>query len=302
MSFLRILAKRGLLNLGIFLLIIVASYGLMKVVPGNPYVGERNVSPEVLAELKKKYDFTLGEYLWGILTRGDFRTSYQHRDLTVNQILSQSLPISLELGFYALALAVVLGSLWGLLAVHFRGQLWEHGFMLVALLGIAIPNFVMGPLLQLGFSMQLGWTPVAGWDTLVSKILPVITLSLMYTAYIARIFRASLIELSTKDFVRTAKAKGLGPWAILFRHLLRGSMVPIVNFLGPTAAALLTGTLVVEKIFNIPGMGRYFVESALQRDYPVALGVLIVYSGLLLTFNLLTDLIQSLLDPRIKFQ
>ncbi len=292
--------KRSVINIITLLIIISVSYQVMKWAPGNPFEGERSLEPAVLEALKEKYQFTLSEYLTGIILRGDFRYSYQHRDLKVTEILSGAIGYSMELGFWAIVVAAFFGILWGTASTIFRGQWLESFIMLFAMVGIAIPNFVVGPLLQLIFSLKLNVTPVAGWEGFSSKVLPIITLSLMYIAYIARICRGSMLETITKDFVLTAKAKGLSTRQIMLRHVFRNSLIPIVNFLGPATAALLTGTLVVEKIFNIPGMGRYFVESALQRDYPVALGVLIIYSAILLFFNLLTDVLQTFIDPRIK--
>jgi oligopeptide transport system permease protein len=296
------IVKRVIINVFTLLIIIVLSYYIMKWTPGNPYEGERNLTPTALKALKLKYEFSLKEYLTGIIFRGDLRFSYRHRDMKVNTILAQALPYSLELGFWALLTAIFFGMMWGILAATLRGSGFENFIMVVAMLGIAIPNFVVGPLLQLLFALKLNITPVAGWTGISSKILPVITLSLMYIAYISRICRGSLLDTTTKDFIRTAKAKGLSTIQILFRHMLRNSSIPIINFLGPATAALITGTLVVEKIFNIPGMGRYFVESAIQRDYPIALGVIIVYSALLLFFNLFTDILQTFIDPRVKLQ
>jgi oligopeptide transport system permease protein len=273
----------------------------MRQAPGNPLEGERNLPPHVLETLKKKYDFTLTEYLSGILLHGDLRYSFQHRDKKVWDILKQGLPYSLELGAWALLVSIFFGLIWGGLAALTAEPKASNLIMATSMVGIAIPNFVLGPLFQWIFSLELQWTPVAGWSGFSSKVLPVITLSLMYIAYIARISRGSFLESITKDYIKTAKAKGLSSIHIFWKHILRNSLVPIVNFLGPATAALLTGTLVVEKIFNIPGIGRYFVESALQRDFPVALGVVITYSCLLLLLNLLTDIIQSIIDPRIEF-
>ncbi len=292
--------NRVLVNVVTLFLIILFSYGLMKVVPGNPFEGERNVSPEALAALEEKYNFTAWEYLSGIILKGDFRYSYQKRDKTVREIIVNALPVSLELGFWAILIAITLGMMWGTLAAIYRKKYIEGIVMSIAMIGIIIPNFVLGPLLQLFFSLHLGWTPVAMWKGFSYKILPVITLSLMYVAYIARITRGSILDSLTKTYVKTAKAKGLNSFQIMFRHILRNSLIPIINYLGPATAALLTGSLVVEKVFQLPGIGREFVESALQRDYPLALGVLIVYSALLLTINLITDILQTLIDPRIQ--
>jgi len=274
----------------------------MKSVPGNPYTSERALTLTAQKALEEKYGFTLTDYLTGILLHGDFRYSYLHRDTQVSEILSQTLPVSLELGLSALLVALFLGCLWGIGSALSRKPLLEIIWMLPALMGIAIPTFVTGPLLQLFFSLKLNIFPVAGWYSFDSRILPVVALALPYSAYIARILRGSLIAARSADHIRTARSIGLTPARILIFHQLRHSLVPLVNFLGPACASLLTGTLVIEKIFNIPGLGRYFVESALQRDYPVALAVLIIYSGFLLSFNLLTDWLQTLIDPRIQLE
>jgi oligopeptide transport system permease protein len=293
---------RVALNLFTLFVIVSLSYAIMRSAPGKPFQTERNASPEVMAELLRKYDFTYGEYLSGIVLRGDFRHSYSHRDDSVREILAEALPVSMELGLYALTTALCLGLLFGLLSALYRGRWFEGVVMTFALLGIAVPNFVLGSLLQLVFSNKLYLTPVAGWDSLESKILPVITLSLLYVAYITRIARGSFLENLNKDYIRTARAKGLAESRILWKHLLRNSILPVINFLAPATASVLTGALVVEKIFNIPGMGRYFIESVFQRDYPLALGVIIVYSVFLLFLNLLADILQTLVDPRIQLQ
>lgn len=274
----------------------------MKAAPGKPFETERNPSPQVLEELRRKYDFTYVQYLEGILLRGDFRYSYSHRNSTVLEIIGNALPVSMELGFYALTLAVLAGLTWGLLSALFRARWFESFIMAFAMIGIAVPNFVLGSLLQLFFSLKWGVTPVAGWSGWDSKILPVLTLSLTFIAYITRIARGSFLENLNKDYIRTARAKGLPEPRILWKHLLRNSILPVVNYLAPATASILTGTLVVEKIFNIPGMGRYFIESVFQRDFPLALGVIIVYSLFLLFLNLLADIIQTFVDPRIRLQ
>ncbi len=274
----------------------------MKVAPGNPFEQERALSPEVLAELKLKYEFGYLDYISGIFLRGDFRYSYSHRDLQVLEIIQGALPVSLELGAYALALAAFMGLGFGVASALVTGKGYQALILGVAMLGIAIPNFVLGTLLQLIFALELQWTRVAGWQGFSGKVLPVVTLSLSYIAYITRISRGSFLENLNRDYVRTARAKGLSMWRILWRHVLRNSLLPVVNYMAPAAAAILTGTLVVEKIFNIPGMGRYFVESVFQRDYPLALGVIIVYSLFLLSLNLIADILQTLIDPRIELQ
>lgn len=274
----------------------------MKAAPGKPFETEKSPSAEVMAELHRKYDFTYSQYLQGILLRGDFRYSYSHRDSTVLEIIAGALPVSMELGGLALLLALVFGLISGLLSALYRGKWFESFIMAFSVVGIAIPNFVLGSILQLIFALRLHWTSVSGWPSPVSLLLPVITLSLTYIAYITRISRGSFSENLNKDYIRTARAKGLPELQILRKHLLRNSILPIVNFLAPATAAVLTGTLVVEKIFNIPGLGRYFIESVFQRDFPLALGVIIVYSLFLLALNLFADIIQTFVDPRIRLQ
>jgi oligopeptide transport system permease protein len=301
-GYLKRIGVRVALNLFTLIVIISISFAIMKAAPGKPFETERNPSPEVLEELHRKYDFTYFQYLEGILTRGDFRYSYSHRSSTVVEIIGEALPVSMELGFYALVLALLAGLTWGLLSALYRGRWFEGFIMALAMLGIAIPNFVLGSLLQLLFSLHLRATPVAGWSGFDAKILPVITLSLTYIAYITRIARGSFLENLNKDYIRTARAKGMSEARILWKHLLRNSILPVVNYLAPATASILTGTLVVEKIFNIPGMGRYFIESVFQRDFPLALGVIIVYSVFLLFLNLLADIILTFVDPRIQLQ
>ncbi len=301
-AYLRRIGLRVLLNALTLIIIISLSYAIMKSAPGKPFQTERNPSPEVLAELHRKYDFTYGQYLRGILFHGDFRYSYSHRNSTVMEIIGEALPVSLELGAYALLIAVIVGLGAGLLSALYRGRWFEGIVLSIAMLGIAVPNFVLGSLLQLVFSLHWGITPVAGWSGIDGKILPVLTLSLAYIAYITRIARGSFMENLNKDYIRTARAKGLPEGRVLWKHLLRNSILPVINYMAPAAAYILTGTLVVERIFNIPGMGRYFVESVFQRDFPLALGVIIIYSLFLLFLNLLADIVLTFIDPRIRLQ
>ncbi len=301
-AYLRRIGVRVLLNALTLIIIISLSYAIMKAAPGKPFQTERNPSPEVLAELHRKYDFTYWQYLRGILLHGDFRYSYSHRNSTVMEILGEALPVSLELGSCALLIAVGAGLAAGLLSALYRGRWFEGLVLSFAMLGIAIPSFVLGSLLQLLFSLHWRIVPVAGWSGWDNKILPIVTLSFAYIAYITRIARGSFMENLNKDYIRTARAKGLPEGRVLWKHLLRNSILPVINYLAPAAAYILTGTLVVERIFNIPGMGRYFVESVFQRDFPLALGVIIIYSLFLLFLNLLADMVLTLIDPRIRLQ
>ena len=295
------ISKRLFINIVTLWIIVSLSYLIVKLAPGNPYQEEKDVDPIVLEELKEKYDFGYLEYLGGVL-QGDFRYSYNNLDRKVSDIISGSIPISLELGAYAMVIAILFGLALGTLSAYKQGRKVDILIMGVAMLGIAVPNFVLGPLLQMIFSEKLEWFKVAGWNGFGQKVLPSITLAAMYVAYISRISRGAVLENLKQDYVKTAMAKGLSQFQIAYRHVLKNCMIPIINFLGPSLAAVLTGTLVVEKIFNIPGLGRYFVESALQRDYPLALGIIITYSVFLLFINLLVDLLQSYIDPRIRFE
>lgn len=297
----RILIRMGLNFLTLFIIISV-SFLIMKSAPGKPFETEKSPSPEVLAELHKKYDFTYSQYLSGIILRGDFRYSYSHRDSKVIEIIADALPVSMQLGAYAMIVAVLIGLLAGLLSAIYRGQFMESFILTFAMIGIAIPNFVLGSILQLIFALKLHLTSVSGWPNAGGLWLPVITLSFTFIAYITRIARGSFLENLNKDYIRTARAKGFSEPIIMVKHLLRNSILPVLNFLAPATASVLTGTLVVEKIFNIPGLGRYFVESVFQRDFPLALGVIIVYSVFLLFLNLVADIIQTFIDPRIRLQ
>ncbi len=301
MKFFRSTLKRLIVNFLTFLVIVSVSYAVVKVAPGNPYTSEKAVSEARLTELKAKYDFTYLEYISGVF-QGDLRYSYKHEDRKVSDIIASSLPVSLELGFYAMILAVFFGVLLGTVAAFKHNQKLDYILMAIAMIGIAVPNFVIGPLLQLLFTSKLELFRVAGWNSIFDKILPSISLSAMYIAYISRITRGTVLENLKKDYVKTAYAKGLNKKQVAYRHILKNCMVPIINYLGPSLAAVLTGTLVIERVYNIPGLGTYFVESATQRDYPLALGVLITYSILLLSMNLLVDILQSIIDPRIKFE
>ena len=295
------IAKRMLWN-GITLWIIVSlSYLIIKLAPGNPYDKERALSEEALKALKEKFDFSYWEYLGGIL-QGNFRHSYLYQDKKVIDLVLEALPVSLELGFWSILLATIIGLLLGGVSAMLRKSPWDPILMLIALVGIAVPNFVLGPLLQLFLGIELNLFSVAGWFHWGDRVLPVFTLAAMYIAYIARIARTSMADTFQQDFIAMAEAKGLSPWQILTKHVLRNSLIPVLHFLAPATAAILTGTMVIEKIFYIPGLGRHFVNSALHRDYPVALAVIILYSTLLLLLNFLADLISTWIDPRIDLE
>lgn len=298
-----LIVKRLLAAIPILFLVATAAFFLMRAAPGNPFDTGRKLPIEVERQIMARYgmDRPLAEqyvrYMGG-LVRGDFGPSLKYRDKSVAQMIAEGLPRSATLGLSALTLALLVGGPLGIWAAlrHNRGA--DRAATLATTLGLCIPTFVTAPLLVLLFGSTLGWLPVAGWGGIRNLILPVTVLALPQIAIIARLIRAGMIEALAMPHVRTARAKGLPPARIVVRHALPGAALPLVAYLGPAAAGLLTGSLVVEQIFNLPGLGRYFVISALQRDYTVVMGVVILYAALILALNLVADLIQAALDPR----
>ena len=289
--------------------IVTAAFFLMRLAPGGPFDDEQTLPPEIEANLEAAYGLDrpvlvqYGNYLAGLL-RGDLGPSFRYRDFSVSDLIAQGLPVTLKLGIAALALAVIAGVLLGLLAGARRNSPADHAVMGVAIAGIAVPNFVVAPLLALVFGVQLGWLPVGGWQPgeLRYAILPVITLALPFVAYIARLTRGSLLEVLQLPHIRTARAKGLSERRILWRHAFKPAILPVVSFLGPAAGALLTGSLVVEQVFGLPGVGRHFVQGAVNRDYTLVMGMVVFYAALILLLNLLVDLAYGWLDPRIRHE
>jgi oligopeptide transport system permease protein len=299
------LARRLAGVLPVLFVILSLSFFIMRLAPGGPFDQERALPEQVRANIAARYhlDESLPQqyarYLGDVL-RGDLGPSFRYPDRTVTELIGLGLPVSLLLGAAALAIAVLLGGAAGLLAGLRRNSLADVALMSLALGGVSVPNFVLGPLLMLLFALGLGWLPVAGWGSWRHLVLPAVTLGAFYAAYVARLTRAGVLEVIGQDFIRTARAKGLGEAGVVLRHALPGAVLPVVTYLGPAAAAVLTGSVVVETVFGIPGMGRYFVSSALNRDYTMVLGTVLVYSVLLVGFNLLVDLLCAFLDPRIR--
>ncbi len=299
------LAKRLLSFVAVLFCVVTITFFLVRLSPGGPFDSERKLPPAIEKALLKKYrlDGSLWEqytaYL-GDLARGDLRLSTKYRNRTVNEILAQTLPVTMTLGSISFFLASVLGVWCGTFAALQHGSWRDAGAMLFALLAISLPAFIVGPLLILVFSLYLQWLPVGGWGSFSQLILPAITLALPYVAYIARLMRGSMLETLQMNFVRTARAKGLGELRVVYLHALRVAILPVVTFLGPLAAHLLTGSIVVETIFHLPGSGGFFVHSVLNRDGFLLGGVVIVYCFLLVAFNFFVDLAYTLLDRRIK--
>lgn len=285
-------------------LLALITFLMLKLAPGSPFSAERSFPPEIARQLEAR--FHLDEpwyvqfytYMTGIADGS--LPSLKRPGLTVGELIGQSFPISLTLGLLALSFALVVGVGAGIVGALRQNTVWDWATMGVALIGISVPNFVLGPVLILVFALMLGWLPPARWEGVQTMILPAVTLGAAYAAYIARLTRAGMLEVIRSDFVRTAHAKGLSEPQVVLRHALKGSLLPVVTFLGPATAHIVTGTVVIEKIFQVPGLGYYFVQSALDRDYSMVLGVVVFYGVLLMTLNLVVDVVYTFLDPRVR--
>lgn len=304
---LRYIGRRLLIAIPTLFLVITAAFFMMRAAPGSPFDSDRRLSPEIEANVLKTYgmDKPLGaqyaDYLIGV-AKGDLGPSLKYRDKTVLDILKENYPVSLKLGLSAIAIAAVIGVSLGVIAALRQNGPADATVMAIAVLGVCIPTFVTAPLLVLVVASKLGWLPTAGWNdgALANLVLPVTVLALPQIAIISRLTRAGMIEVLRSNYVRTARAKGLPEHLIVRKHALRAALLPLVSYLGPACAGLITGSLVVERIFNLPGLGKFFVVSALQRDYTVVMGMVIVYAGMILALNLLADLLYAALDPRVR--
>lgn len=289
--------------------IVTAAFFVMRLAPGGPFDQEQTIPPAIAANLEAAYGLDqpmlvqYGRYLGG-LAHGDLGPSFKYKDFRVSELIARGLPVTLSIGVLALLLAVGAGVPLGMAAALRQNGPLDHVVMGVALVGIAIPNFVVAPVLALAFGVWLKWLPVAGWEPGSARhlLLPVVTLALPFVAYVARLARGSLLEVLQAPWLRTARAKGVSRGALLRRHALKPTLLPVVSFLGPAAAALLTGSLVVEQAFGLPGVGRYFVQGAVNRDYTLVMGMVIFYAVLILLLNLAVDLLYGWLDPRIRHE
>ena len=301
-------AFRIVLSLLTVLAIGVATFFLMHAIPGGPFSRERFLPPEIEANLARKYnlDVPLSKQFvryMGDLLRGDLGMSFVHEGRSTNQIIAEGFPKSAALGGAAFVLALGFGIPLGVASALARRTVWDGALMLVAILGVSVPSFIMAGLLQYGLAFRLGWLPAAGWgDSPLQVVLPAMALAAFPTAFLSRLVRASMGEVLGSDYIRTARAKGLGPAAIMLRHALRNALLPAVTYAGPLLAGLLTGSFVVENIFAIPGLGNFFVSSITDRDYTVIMGVTLFYSALLVGLNALVDVAYGVLDPRMAGQ
>ena len=304
----RYILIRCLQALPVLFLVISITFFMIKAAPGGPFDSERAVAPEILQQLNARYDLDdpplsqLGSYLLNLL-QGDFGPSFRYPGRSVNELIYSGLPVTLELGVYALLFALLIGISTGVIAAV-RPETWQDYLpMSVSMAGICLPSFVLGPLLVLVFAIWLEWLPVSGWGQYPGdKILPAITLGAGYAAYIARLTRGGMLEVMSMDYIRTARAKGLSEPMIILRHGLRAGLLPVVSFIGPAAAGLLSGSFIVETIYQIPGLGRFYIQAAFNRDYTMILGTTILFATLIVVTNLLSDIFSAMLDPRIRFR
>jgi oligopeptide transport system permease protein len=289
------------------LVLITIAFFLIRMAPGGPFDGEKILPPEIRANLDANYHLDepllqqYFRYLGQIIT-GDFGPSFQYKDWTVNELIARGFPVSATVGGLAIVLAFVLGTLIGTIAALRQNTAVDYSVMGVAMLGISIPNFVVAPLLILGLAVYAGWLPAGGWDGSWQRmVLPVITLALPAIAYIARMTRGSMIEVLHSNYIRTARAKGLPERLVILRHALRPAILPVISYMGPATAALITGSVVIERIYSIPGLGSYFVQGALNRDYTLVMGVVIFYGIVIIVLNFIVDLLYAWLNPRIRY-
>jgi oligopeptide transport system permease protein len=299
--------RRIAFSIPVIFLVATTTFFIMRLAPGGPFLSERAIPPEIQANLQAKYGLDqplwvqYGRYLRN-LVQFDLGPSYKYPERTVNEIIAEGFPVSLQLGLSALAFALLVGIPGGVISAWKHGGVIDRITMSVILVGISVPTFVLGPLFVFVFALTLYWFPPALWGSWEQMILPAVTLGMPYSVYIARLTRAEMLEVLSQDYIRTARAKGASEFRVLWKHALNGAMLPVVSFLGPAVADITTGSIVVEKIFAIPGLGRYFVESAFSRDYTTVLGTVVFYATLLILANLVVDIAYKFLDPRIEYR
>jgi oligopeptide transport system permease protein len=288
--------------------VMTAAFFMMRLAPGGPFDRDRMLTPEIEANIRQAYNLDqplvvqYGIYLSKLL-RGDLGPSFKYQDYSVAELIGKGFPISLRIGMTAIALALLVGTALGIVAALRQNSLLDHAVMAVAMIGITVPNFVMAPMMTLVIAVYLRWLPAGGYGggSLRNLILPTVALALPQVAYVARLMRASMIEVLRSNYIRTARAKGLPGRLVVGRHGLPAALLPVVSYLGPATASIVTGSVVIETIFGIPGLGRYFVQGALNRDYTLVMGVVIFYGSLIIVLNLLVDLVYGLLDPKIRY-
>jgi oligopeptide transport system permease protein len=305
---LKFILRRTLATVPVLFLIFTGSFFLIRAAPGGPFDAEKRVAPEILRQMEAYYG--MDQPLWRqylhqldrVALHADLGPSLKYATFSVNDLIAGSLPVSLELGCYGMAIALLLGVTVGVVAALRPNTLSDYLPMSLAMTGICVPTFVFGPLLILLFALKLRWFNPSGWSEPADRVLPALTLGIFYAAYLARLTRGGMLEVLSQDFIRTARAKGASEARVVCRHALRGGLLPVVSFLGPAFAGIISGSFVVESIFSIPGLGRYFVTAAFNRDYNMVLGTVLCYAALVVLFNLVTDILQVWLNPRLKFE
>jgi ABC-type dipeptide/oligopeptide/nickel transport system permease component len=303
----RYIIRRLLFMIPVLFFISIITFAMAHAVPGGPFTREKPLPPEVIANLEKYYGLDQPvwkqyvDYMGKIILHFDFGPSYRSRGRAVTDIFRDHLPVSAKLGVVALAISLLMGVPLGIIGALKQNTIWDYASMALAVFGISVPAIVLGPLLILVFALALGWLPVAGWGTPAQLVLPAFALGLHDSAIIARLTRASMLQVIREDYIRTARAKGLSERAVMVRHALKNAFIPVATILGPLFAALVTGTFVVEQIFAIPGLGKYFITSITNRDYPVVMGTILLYAVFLVLANLAVDITYAFLDPRIRY-
>ena len=299
--------RRVMVAIPTLFIIFTASFFLMRAAPGGPFDAEADLEPEVLENIRAAYDldkplFTQYQIYLNNVLKGDFGPSLVYKDFGVTELIGIGLPVSATLGLWAMAIALCMGCLGGMVAALRQNSLLDHTIMAMAMTGIAIPGFVVAPIMALFFGLYLQLLPVAGWNDgqWQNLILPVTALAMPQISIIARLMRGGALEVLQSGYVRTARAKGLPETKVVTRHVLKSALIPMVGYLGPALAGIMTGSVVIELIFNLPGIGRYFVQGALNRDYTLVMGIVVVYASLIIALNLLSDLAYAALDPRIR--
>ena len=302
----KFIARRLLETIPVLFIIITGSFFMIRLAPGGPFDSERRMTPEVQRNLNAYYGYDKPLYVqyfryMAKLAHGDLGPSTKNASHTVNELIGESFPISLELGCYAILVAMVIGITAGIIASLRPNTATDYVPMSLAMAGICLPTFVLGPLLVLVFALWLKWFNPSGWYEPADRVLPALTLGIFYAAYLARLTRGGMLEILSQDYIRTARAKGAGELRVILKHALRGGMLPVVSFLGPALAGIISGSFVVETIFQIPGIGRSFITSALNRDHSMIMGTVIFFAVLIIAFNLLVDVLQVFLNPRLRF-
>ena len=298
--------KRLLGSIPVLLIVITLSFVIMRATPGGPFDKEKKVTPEVMAALNAQYKLDKPLYIqyWDTVTnilKGDLGPSFRYPGRTVNEMIFEGLPTTVELGCYALIFALLLGISSGIIAALKKNTWLDYIPMTFSMAGICVPSFLLGPVLVLIFSIHFNWLPVSGWDSFAHKILPSFTLGAAYAAFVSRLSRGGMLEILSQDFIRTARAKGASESQVILKHALKGGMFPVISFLGPAIAGLLSGSFVTESIFQIPGLGRYYVQAAFNRDYTMIMGTTVFLAALIIFFNYVSDVMLIWVNPKLNF-